>query len=94
MGVRWHALPLSRPEFCRRLALSRSVAQLGPQTVIYFAIAGGSLALALSLLYSRYVKQDQRAVQSGGGFTFFAAFMLLFAVGAAAAGYVSWQAGR
>lgn len=67
---------------------------MGPQTVIYFAIAGGSLALALSLLYSRYVKHDQRALQSGGGFTVFAAFMLLFAVGAAAAGYASWQAGR
>jgi hypothetical protein len=67
---------------------------LGPQTFIYFAVAVGSLALAISLLYARYVKQDQRAVQSGGGFTFFAAFMLLFAVGAAVAGYVSWQAGR
>jgi hypothetical protein len=85
---------LGRPELGRVLAQPWSVALLGPQTLIYFAIAAGSLALACSLLYARYVKHDQRALQSGGGFTFFAAFMLLFAVGAAAAGYVSWQAGR
>lgn len=67
---------------------------LGPQALIYFGVAGGSLALALSLLYTRYVRQDRHAVQSGGGFAFFAIFMLLFAVGAAVAGYTSWQAGR
>jgi hypothetical protein len=72
----------------------RSAVPLGPQPMIYFAVAGGSLALAVSLLYARYVRRDPQAVQSGGGFAIFAAFMLLFAVGAAAAGYVSLNAGR
>lgn len=67
---------------------------MGPQTVIYFAVAIGSLVLAASLLISRYVKQEPRAVQSGGAFTAFALFMVLFAIGAAVAGYVSLQAGR
>jgi hypothetical protein len=62
--------------------------------LIYFGIAGGSLALALSLLYARYVRRDPQAVRSGGGFTFFAGFMLLFAVGAAAAGVIAVRAGR
>jgi hypothetical protein len=62
--------------------------------MIYFGVAGGALAVALSLLYARYVRRDPQAVRSGGGFTFFAICMLLFAVGSAAAGLVSWQAGR
>jgi hypothetical protein len=69
-------------------------ADVGPQTLIYFGVAGGSLALAVSLLYARYVRRDIHAVRSGGGFTFFAIFMVLFAVGAAAAGFASFQAGR
>ena len=67
---------------------------VGPQALIYFGVAGGSLALALSLLYARYVRHDPQAVRSRGGFTLFAVFLLLFAVGAAAAGLVSAQAGR
>ena len=67
---------------------------MGLQAMIYFGVAGGSLALALTLLYARYVRQDPRAVQSRGGFTLFAVCMLLFAVGATAAGLVSIQAGR
>ena len=67
---------------------------MGPQAMIYFGVAGGSLALALSLLYARYVRRDPRAIRSGGGFTLFAVCMLLFAIGAAAAGLVSVQAGR
>lgn len=67
---------------------------MGPQTLIYFGVAGGSLALAASLLYARYVRRDPQAVRSRGGFTFFAIFMVLFAVGAAFAGYASLQAGR
>jgi len=67
---------------------------VGPQTLIYFAVAAGSLGLALSLLYKRYVRQEPQAIRSGGGFTFFAGFMLLFAIGAVVAGYVSLQAGR
>jgi hypothetical protein len=62
-----------------------------PQTLIYFGVAGGALALALSLLYARYVRKDPAAVRSRGGFTLFAIFMVLFAIGAAAAGLVSVQ---
>ena len=67
---------------------------MDPQALIYFGIAGGSLALALSLLYARYVRRDPQALRSGGGFTLFAVCMLLCAIGAAAAGLVSVQGGR
>jgi hypothetical protein len=67
---------------------------VGAQTLIYFGAAGGALALALTLLYARYVRRDPQAVRSRGGFAFFAACMLLFALGAAAAGFVAWRAGR
>jgi hypothetical protein len=62
--------------------------------MIYFGAAGGAVALALSLLYTRYVRRDPQAVRSGGGFTFFAFCMLLFGLGAAVAGLTSIQAGR
>ena len=62
--------------------------------MIYFGAAGGSLALALSLLYSRFVRRDPQAVRSGGGFTLFAVCMLLFALGAAAAGLAAVQGSR
>jgi len=68
--------------------------RVGAQALIYFGVAGGSLALALSLLYARYVRHDPQAVRSRGGFTLFAVCLLLFALGAAAAGLVSAQAGR
>lgn len=56
------------------------------QSMIYFGAAGGSLALALSLLYARYVRKEAKAVRSGSGVTLFAMCLLLFALGAAAAG--------
>jgi uncharacterized membrane protein YidH (DUF202 family) len=67
---------------------------VGPQALIYFGVAAGSLTLALSLLYARYVRRDPQAVRSRGGFTLFAVCLLLFALGAAAAGLVSARAGR
>jgi hypothetical protein len=67
---------------------------VGPQALIYFGVAAGSLALAISLLYARYVRQDPQAVRSRGGVTLFAVCLLLFAVGAAAAGFISAQIGR
>ena len=67
---------------------------MGPQALIYFGVAGGSLALAATLLYARFVRKDQGAVRSRGGFVFFAGCLVLFAIGAAVAGYVSAQAGR
>lgn len=67
---------------------------MGPQAFIWFGIAGGSVALALSLLYARFVRRDPRAVRSGGGSTLFALCLLLFGLGAVVAGYASVQAGR
>lgn len=66
---------------------------MGPQSLIYFGISGGSLLLAFSLLRKRYVHKDQEALRSGGAFTAFAAFMILFAIGAALAGLISLSAG-
>ena len=57
--------------------------------MIYVGAAGGSRALALSLLNARYVRKDAQAVRSGGGATLFAICLLLFALGAAAAGLAS-----
>lgn len=80
---------------CRDTRCFKEQSQLvGPQALIYFGIAGGALALAVTLLYSRFVRKEQTAVRSRGGFAFFAGCLLLFAVGAAIAGYVSAQAGR
>jgi hypothetical protein len=67
---------------------------VGPQALIYFGLAGGALILAATLLYSRFVRKEQSAVRSRGGFAFFAGCLFLFAIGAAVAGYVSAQAGR
>lgn len=75
-------------------ATDRALSGVGLQAMIYFAVSGGSLALAVSLLYARYVRQDPQAVRSRGGYMLFALCMLLFALGAAAAGLVSVQAGR
>jgi len=47
------------------------------------------LAFALSLLHARYIAKQPRAVQSRGSYTLFALLMILFALGAAAAGIVS-----
>jgi hypothetical protein len=67
---------------------------LGLQSLIYFGIAAGALALAMSLLYARFVRKDAQAIQSGGGYVFFAAFMVIFSMGAVVAGIVALQAGR
>jgi len=54
--------------------------------LVWFGIAGGALAFAISLLYQRYVKKTPHAVQSRGSFAMFAAIMVMFAIGAALAG--------
>lgn len=54
--------------------------------LVWFGIAGGALAFALSLLFQRYVRKAPQAVQSRGSFAMFAAIMVLFAIGAAVAG--------
>jgi hypothetical protein len=72
----------------------RVIINVGLQALIYFGVAAGSLALAISLLYGRYVRRDPRAVRSRGGVTLFAVCLLLFALGAAAAGLISARVGR
>jgi hypothetical protein len=67
---------------------------VGPQALLWFGIAGGALILALSLLYSRFVRRDPQAIRSGGGFTLFAMFLLLFGIGALVAGLASARVGR
>lgn len=67
---------------------------MGAQSLVYFAVAAGSLGLAASLLYSRFVRRDERAINSGDGFGYFAAFMVLFAIGAVVVGLVTMKSGR
>lgn len=67
---------------------------MGAQALIWFGLAGGSATVALSLLHARYVRKEAQAVRSGGGFTLFAACMLLFAIGAAVAGVAAARDGR
>lgn len=59
------------------------------QTILWFGISGGALVFALSLLHARYIAKQPRAMQSRGSYTLFAVFMLLFSLGALAAGIAS-----
>lgn len=68
--------------------------QMGPQALIWFGIAGGAVALGLSLLYARFVRRDAQAVRSGSGFTLFAMCLILFGLGALVAGLASQRIGR
>jgi hypothetical protein len=67
---------------------------MGSQALLWFGIAGGAVIFAVSLLIDRYVRKSPRAIGSRGGFTLFAMFMMVFALGALAAGIASWRAGR
>ena len=67
---------------------------MGAQALIWFGVAGGAAAFAVSLLVDRYVRKAPRAVRSGGGFTLFALVMILFALGAAVAGMAAVRADR
>ena len=62
---------------------------MGAQSILWFGLGGGALVFALSLLRQRYVTKEQQAVRSRGGFTLFALLMLVFALGAIAAGFAS-----
>jgi hypothetical protein len=62
---------------------------LESQALVWFGIAGGAAAFALSLLHARYIAKQPRAVQSKGSFTLFAILMLIFATGAAVAGFLT-----
>lgn len=61
-------------------------------SLLWFGIGGGAAVFSLSLFYQRYVKRTPQAIQSGGSFTMFAILMLLFALGAIAAGIASGSA--
>ena len=62
------------------------------QSLIWFGVAGGSLVAAAALLHARYVRHDPRHVNAGNGTLLFAICLVLFAVGAAIAGFVSLPA--
>lgn len=62
---------------------------MSAQTLIWYGIAGGAAAVALSLVYARYVKREPQMVAAGSGLMLFALLMVFFTIGAAAAGYIS-----
>ena len=57
--------------------------------IVWFGIAGGAVVFAITLLVQRYIQKVPKAVQAGSSFAMFAAIMMLFAIGAAIAGYAS-----
>lgn len=61
-------------------------------TLLWFGIGGGAATFSVSLLYQRYVRKTPQAMQSRGSFTMFAVLMMLFAIGAIAAGVASSSA--
>jgi hypothetical protein len=67
---------------------------LGEQAVIWFLLAAAGLLVVGWLMFTRYVRKDQQVVRSGTGFFLFAACVLLFSLGAFAAGLFSAAAGR
>ena len=67
---------------------------MGPQSTLWFAVAVVAAGFGLSLLYQRFIRKAPAAVRSGGGSILFAIFMLIFAVGAAIAGYAATRIGR
>lgn len=67
---------------------------MGVQTLVWFGISIGAAAVALSLLYARYVRKEPRAVASRSASPLFAVFMLLFAFFAAVAGVAADRVGR
>lgn len=58
-------------------------------SLLWFGIGGGAAVFAMSLLYQRYISKTPQAMRSRGSFTMFAILMLLFALGAIAAGIAS-----
>jgi hypothetical protein len=67
---------------------------LGAQAIVWFGLAAIGAVFVGWLLYSRYVRKDQQTVRSGNGFFLYAACVLLFSLGALAAGLFSAAAGR
>ncbi|MCA9858697.1 MAG: hypothetical protein KC438_03205 [Thermomicrobiales bacterium] len=59
------------------------------QSILWFGLSGGALIFAFSLIRQRYITKTPRAMQSRGSFTLFAILMLIFSMGALAAGLAS-----
>jgi hypothetical protein len=59
------------------------------QAAIWFIIAAAAAFGGLKLLYERFIVKKTASVESRGGTTLFALCMILFALGALAAGLVS-----
>jgi hypothetical protein len=69
-------------------------ATLGEQAILWFGLAVVGVGVVAWLLFSRYVRKDQQAVRSGNGFFLYVACVILFSLGALAAGIFSAAAGR
>lgn len=67
---------------------------MGPQSTLWFVVAIVAAGFSVSLLYQRFVRRTPTAVRSRGGSILFAIFMLIFAAGAAIAGYAAIKIGR
>ncbi|HET7093358.1 MAG TPA: hypothetical protein VFI22_07770 [Thermomicrobiales bacterium] len=67
---------------------------MGPQSTLWFAVAVIAAGFGLSLLYQRFIRRAAASVRSGGGPILFAIFMLIFAAGAAIAGFAAAGIGR
>lgn len=67
---------------------------MGEQAIIWFVLSGAGLAVVGWLLVSRFIRKDPQTVRSGSGFFLYVACVLLFALGALAAGLFSAAAGR
>lgn len=67
---------------------------MGTQAIVWFGLAAIGAVFAAWLIFSRFVRKDQQTVRSGNGFFLYAACVLLFSLGALAAGLFSAAAGR
>ncbi len=62
---------------------------MSAQSIVWFVIAAGALVSALRVFNRRFIKKEQYAVGSNGGFTMFGVLMLLVAAAAAGAGLLT-----
>ena len=59
------------------------------QSIIWFVLGVIGFFSGLRLFIQRYVERTPRALQARGSFTLFAVFMIIFGIGAMAAGFAS-----
>jgi hypothetical protein len=67
---------------------------VGPQSTLWFTVAAIAAGFGLYLLFQRFVRRTPETIRSAGGSILFAIFMLIFAAGAAIAGYAAVRVGR